>query len=472
MVTQAPKRSSVLAAVAFALSCVGLIIFVWTQFGGTVPLAPQGYRVKALFKETGLLVPNADVRISGVTVGKVASVQAQGVSSLVTMDIEHRYAPIPADTHATLRQKTLLGEAYIGLSPGTGSGPKLPDGGTIAPGHIADTQALDQVLAGFDRPTQHNLQALLSGTYAALAGRGGDLNSAIGNLDPMFTELAAMAGELNSQSGQLRQLISSGSVVLGTLGRRGADLRRLVTAGDQVLGATAARNTALGATVDALPPFLAQLRITLRTLNGTLGLARPTLAAVRPVAPLLTPALSEVIALSGPATDLLHRAPGLLAAAQAAMPSIARFSRAFRPALDAILPAVREITPVIDFVATYRRELVAAMGNLAATVEATAPAAVPGGKTNYLRAISSIGAESIFGQTVREPSSRNNTYFAPGELANLSHGLQAATCANTSHAAQAPGAFGNVPCVVQPPFHWGHGVRTAQFPRLTRAPKP
>ncbi len=76
MVTQAPKRSAVLAALAFTLSCVGLMIFVWTQFGGTIPFQPQGYRIHALFKETGLLVPNADVRISGVNVGKVASVRA------------------------------------------------------------------------------------------------------------------------------------------------------------------------------------------------------------------------------------------------------------------------------------------------------------------------------------------------------------------------------------------------------------
>ena len=78
MVTQAPKRSAVLAAVAFTLSCIGLMIFVWTQFGGTIPFAPQGYRVNALFTETGLLVPNADVRISGVNVGKVTAVQARG----------------------------------------------------------------------------------------------------------------------------------------------------------------------------------------------------------------------------------------------------------------------------------------------------------------------------------------------------------------------------------------------------------
>lgn len=74
MVSQAPRRSAVLAALAFTLSCIGLMIFVWTQFGGTIPFAAQGYRIRALFKETGLLVPNADVRISGVNVGKVAAV--------------------------------------------------------------------------------------------------------------------------------------------------------------------------------------------------------------------------------------------------------------------------------------------------------------------------------------------------------------------------------------------------------------
>ncbi len=95
MVTQAPRRSAVLAAIAFALSCVGLMIFVWTQFGGTIPFAPQGYRIHAVFKESGLLVPGADVRISGVTVGKVSSVQARGVNSYVTAQIRPQYAPLP-----------------------------------------------------------------------------------------------------------------------------------------------------------------------------------------------------------------------------------------------------------------------------------------------------------------------------------------------------------------------------------------
>src|SRR4030081_261127 len=113
MVTQAPKRSAIAAALLFTLSCIGLNIFVWTQFGGTIPLSPQGYRFQARFKETGLLVPNADVRIAGVNVGKVVRVENQGVYSLVTIDMQRRDAQVPVATRAILRQKTLLGEAYV-----------------------------------------------------------------------------------------------------------------------------------------------------------------------------------------------------------------------------------------------------------------------------------------------------------------------------------------------------------------------
>ena len=468
MVTQAPKRSAVAAAIAFTLSCIGLMIFVWTQFGGTIPFSPQGYRINALFKETGLLVPNADVRISGVNVGKVTAVQARGVNSYVTMDLEQAYAPIPIDTRAVLRQKTLLGEAYIELSTGTGSGPKFHDGGTIPVTQIQPTQALDQVLGSFDRPTQRDLQALLSGTAVALAGRGQNINNAIGNLDPAVTQLSALVGALNEQQSNIRGVINNGAIVLTTLGDRSADLQSLITAGNQVFGATAAENASLTATVNALVPFDVQLRTTLGSLNTTLGIASPTLAVLRPVAPLLPPALSAVIALSGPATALLSEAPGLFNAANAALPAITRFSEAFKPAVDVLLPAAQQLVPIITFMAQYRRELVAAMGNLAADLQAKAPAATSSGSASYLRAASVLGPESIYGQTVREPQNRNNAYFSPGELANVgSGGLLSATCANAGNVSQVPVPHTNVRCRVQPPFKWGNGILTSYFPRVT-----
>lgn len=473
MVTQAPRKSAVFAALAFALSCIGLMIFVWTQFGGTIPFGAEGYRVHAVFPETGLLVPNADVRIAGVNVGKVSSVQARGVSSNVTLNISHEYAPIPIDTRAILRQKTLLGEAYIELSTGTGSARKLADGGTIPSNQIQSSQPLDRVLGSFDKPTQRNLQALLSGTYTALAGRGQELNDAIGNLDPTFTELAALTGLLSQQSSDVRGVISNSATVLGVLSRRSADLRSLVTAGDQVMSSTAARSASLRATVNALPPFLGALRTTLGTLGTTLRVAKPSLDALAPGAPLLRPVLADLITLSGPAVALLHHAPRLLGDASIALPAVARFSRAFRPAVDAILPAARELAPVISFLGVYHRELVAAMANLAATLQATAPANTTSHVANYLRAVLELNNESIYGQGSREPTNRNNAYFRPGELANIERGaLQAASCANIHNASQAPVAATNVPCSLQPPYRFGHGLGRVYYPRVKRAPLP
>jgi phospholipid/cholesterol/gamma-HCH transport system substrate-binding protein len=475
MVTQSPRRSVVMVAVAFTLSCVGLMIFVWTQFSGTVPLAPQGYQVRALFRETGLLVSGADVRISGVDVGRVTGVNRRGSRSLVTMAIQQRYAPVPAATRAILRQKTLLGEAYVELSAGPRTGPRLRDGGLLPQSQVAQTQQLDQVLGAFGQPTQQDLERFLAGGAASLAGRAADLSSALGNLDPAVSELSDVVAELDQERGPLAGLLRNGATVLTTLGQRAADIRTLITAGDKVFSATAQRNTALTATIDQLPPFLSRLRVTLNEIGHTLSLAGPSVATLRRSAPLLRPALQDVISLSGPALVLLHAAPRLIQDSLQALPAIARFNRAFKPAVDVLLPAVRQIVPVISFIGQYRRELVSAMSNLAASLEAHAPANTNGypdrpGRASYLRSVSIVGNETPFGQSIREPTNRDNPYFSPGELSHLAHGLQSASCANTGNPSQSHFGFGNVPCRVQPGFEWNHLVR--YFPHVTAGSRP
>lgn len=475
MVTQSPRRGVVMVAVAFTLSCVGLMIFVWTQFSGTVPFAPQGYQVRALFRETGLLVSGADVRVSGVDVGRVTGVDREGSRSLVRMSIQQRYAPVSAATRAILRQKTLLGEAYVELSPGLGTGPKLRDGGLLPESQVAQTQQLDQVLGAFGQPTQQDLERFLTGGAASLAGRAADLSSTLGNLDPAVSELSEVVAELDQERGPLAGLLRNGAAVLTTLGQRAADIQTLITSGDRVFSATAQRNAALAATIDRLPPFLSRLRVTLNAVGHTLSLARPSVTTLRSSAPLLRPALQDVITLSGPALVLLHSAPRLIRDSLTALPAIARFNEAFKPAVDELLPAVRQVIPVISFIGLYRRELIAAMANLAAGLQAHAPANTNGypdrpGAASYLRSLSILGNETLFGQSVRAPTNRNNAYFSPGQLNNLARGLRSASCANAGNVAQAPFGFKNVPCRVQPGFEWNHLVR--YFPRITAGSRP
>jgi len=83
-----------------------------------------------------------------------------------------------------------------------------------------------------------------------------------------------------------------------------------------------------------------------------------------------------------------------------------------------------------------------------------------------------LGSESVFGQSVRAPTNRNNTYPAPGEQANIaSGGLLSGSCANINNASQVPVQFGNVACRLQPQFPWGPGIGTSYYPRV-RAAKP
>ena len=479
MVTQAPKRTAIFGALAFTLSCIGLIIFVWTQFGGTIPFAPQGYRVKALFNETGLLVPNADVRIAGVSVGKVSSVQARGLKSLVTMNIDHAYAPIPRDTRAVLRQKTLLGEAFVVLSTGSSSAGTLPDNGTIPTSQIEQSQELDQVLNSFNTPTQHHLQQLLNGTYTALYGRGQDLSNAVGNAAPATSYAAQIASGLDGERGSVKQFVASTAGVLTAVGARAQDLQTLITDGNRVLAATAARNTALTRTVDALPPFLTQLRSTLSTLSTTLTYARPTLADLLPVGPLLNPALTDVIKLSDPAIRLLHQAPSLITAADRALPAITTFAQAFRPAVEIVLPAAQNIVPVINLVNLYAPELVGSMANVGATfggvAQANTTAAVgnePAGMAHYGRVLPPLNADMFYGQSTTEPDNRHNGYIAPGDWSSWATGLASSDCNNVHNAGAVPvvSLVPNVPCVLAKGFSF-NGIN-AYYPHLTREPAP
>src|SRR3954454_23127006 len=97
MVTEAPSRGIVAITTLFTLSCIGLVLFVWSSLGGSSPLESHGYRFQAVFSDASQLSTHADVRISGVNVGKVIKVREVGLNTETTIEIDHQYAPLPKD---------------------------------------------------------------------------------------------------------------------------------------------------------------------------------------------------------------------------------------------------------------------------------------------------------------------------------------------------------------------------------------
>src|SRR4051794_19516042 len=147
--------------VGFALSCFGLLLFLWIAFGGAVPLKPKGYRFTASFSEATQLSTEADVRISGVPVGKVKTIEPDKRTgrSVVVIELESKYAPIPSDARAILRQKTLLGETYVELTPGSARARPVPEGGSLAESRVSDTVQLDEIFRTFDKDTRAAFQS-------------------------------------------------------------------------------------------------------------------------------------------------------------------------------------------------------------------------------------------------------------------------------------------------------------------------
>src|SRR5215211_2247058 len=151
----APSLSRVLVMVVFALSCFGLLLFLWLSFGGPVPLKPKGYRIQIAFPEATTLAQEADVRVAGVPIGKVRKVEVEdgGNRTLATVEIQRRYAPMRADSTAILRQKTLLGETYVEMTMGSGE-KEIPEGGRLANTKVADTVQLDEIFDALDPGTR------------------------------------------------------------------------------------------------------------------------------------------------------------------------------------------------------------------------------------------------------------------------------------------------------------------------------
>src|SRR4051795_6577338 len=136
MQKQAPSIGRILVAIGFALSCFGLILFLWIAFGGPIPLKPKSYEITAYFPEATQLATESDVRIGGVSVGKVKTIELAPEDKRVhgqdttqaTIEIDPQFAPINSDARAILRQKTLLGETYVELTAGTKPGTGPPGG--------------------------------------------------------------------------------------------------------------------------------------------------------------------------------------------------------------------------------------------------------------------------------------------------------------------------------------------------------
>ncbi|HKG62914.1 MAG TPA: MlaD family protein [Solirubrobacteraceae bacterium] len=422
MVKAAPSFGRIAAMVIFALSCFGLLLFLWLAFGGSIPLKPKGYRFQASFAEATQLAKEADVRISGVPVGKVKTIEPDTKTGRTTavIEMESEYAPVKSDARAILRQKTLLGETYVELTPGTPDAKPIPENGSVAQTQVSPTVELDEILRAFDPKTRKAWQTWMQAQAQGIDGYGKDINDALGNLAPFAEDTATLVDILNRQQGAVTRLISNTGVVFGALTERQGQLRSLIRNSNQVFATTASRDEQLKEAFVALPTFEDESRLTVRRLAEFATDTDPLVTQLRPAARELSPTLIDLSKLAPDLKNLFVNLGPLIDASKKGFPAAQKVLEDARPFLAQVDPAAQQLVPLLDFVGLYKAELNAFFANTVAATQARSTST----RVHYLRTTNPLNPENLAAYPRRIGTNRPNPYVKPGGTNLLRSGLE------------------------------------------------
>jgi phospholipid/cholesterol/gamma-HCH transport system substrate-binding protein len=426
MSKRAPSTTQLLVITGFALSCFGILLFLWVTFGGPTPFRAKTYEVKIPFYEATQLAEQSDVRISGVNIGKVQKIELSpdGERALAITAIDAQYAPLPKSTRAILRTKTLLGETYIELSPGDRQGLELRDGGTLPQANIAQSVQLDEIFRTFDSQTRAAFQEWMQEAAVAVNGQGQNLSYAIGGLEPTFTEFDKLFRVLDSQRLAVGRLFSNGATTFSALRGSEGELGDLIESSNAVFQTTARRNRDIEALFRAFPTFLDESRLTLQRLKGFSENANPLMKQLVPAAEELSPTLISISNLAPEAKALFE---GLGPVIKRAPEGFAAFREIFRdefpPLLRAVDPFVRNLNPILVGLKFYRVEVTSFFANLAATLSGELVAEEGADAPHYLRIVGPLNPETVSTYPRRLTTNRTSPYSPPKWAEGLTAGL-------------------------------------------------
>ena len=360
MIKETPSIGRIIAMVAFTLSVFAILIFLWLAFGGSVPLKPEGYRFTLHMREAATLAAEADVRIAGVNVGKVKSKELDegGARTIVEVQLDEAYAPIPKDSRAILRAKTLLGETYLELAPGNRSAGMLADGGRLSNARVEPTVELDEIFTAFDRDTREAFRDWITELSGAIeGGRGQDLNDAFGNFEGFAVDGAKLMQVLDEQDVAVRRLVRNTGVVFGAINERRGALRELIVNSKRTFEATASRDEALAEMFAIFPTFLDETKATMARLEDFSRSTRPLVIDLKPAADDLGPTVRDLGDLAPDLERLFGDLGPLTRASRTGVPALERTLREAEPLTEALHTFFPELNPILSYMNFHQQTI-------------------------------------------------------------------------------------------------------------------
>lgn len=262
-------------------------------------------RVTAYFDNSNGIYPGDEVRILGVPVGEIESIQPQPQSAKITFWVDAGYS-VPQDVSAVILSPSLVTSRAIQLTPAYTTGPVLPDGAVIPQERTAVPVEWDDLRAQLDKlsqtlqPTEpggvSTLGAFVNVVADNLRGQGGGIRDTVIELsqalsilgdqsDDLFGSLrniAVLVSALRDSSDLMGQLNGNLAAVTALLASDphaiGEAVRSLDVAVDDVSAFVAENREAIGTTSDRSAEILAALGESIGDVEQALHILPSTLS--------------------------------------------------------------------------------------------------------------------------------------------------------------------------------------------------
>jgi len=303
------------------------------------------YKVRAIFDNAGFVIAGEDVKVAGVKVGKIDSLDVtRDFKAVVVLDIQDpAYQDFRADARCQVRPQSLIGEKFVECTPSqaraadTEPPPALRkiergegEGQYLLPVENTEKSVdLDLINNVMRLPYRQRLSLIVSELGTGLAGRGSEVNQVIRRADPALKEVDEVLKILASQNKVLSNLAKDSDTVLAPLARERTHVSSAIEHSSNVAEATAERRDDLEADIERLPRFLRELR--------------PTMVRIGALSDQATPVFRDLGAQAPDINRMVRELGPFSKAAIPATESLGEASKIGTPAMRDLLPITKDL---------------------------------------------------------------------------------------------------------------------------------
>ena len=289
------------------IGAIGLALIaalLWAAFNvDKLPLIGGGTTYSAYFSDATGLRSGDEVRIAGVKVGSVDSVDLDGNKVKVTFKVKNAY--VGNESTAEIKIKTLLGAKFLGLdSVGT---TKQDPNQTIPLTRTTTPFDIYPAFTELTHPVDQLDTTQLAQSFTVLSN---DFRDTPESVRSVVTGLTRLSETISSRDEALRTLLARANQVTGVLAARDADLQQLITDGGLLLDELNARRDAIHSLLVNTSVLAAQLEGLVQDNQKTIGPLLDQLHGVLNLLQTNQDALDRDLSLLGPFYRLFNNVVG------------------------------------------------------------------------------------------------------------------------------------------------------------------